>query len=372
MRPDDESKHSWRLIDVVVPAMAAAIVIALILPLLNNQRGPARRNQCSVNTMHLARAAIQYELRSKQLPGYVNDLGWFTGTTDPASLVDTKSSYRSGDKKLGNWVVPLLGFLDAQPTFEIWSAETFPLLVQRDGQFHFTEHAAPNLSTMQCPGATNLSLKQGRNSYIANTGMHPMSSALDDPGALLRSIQDSNGTFNHQYAKALDSDRFPSGPPINLEDFIDRAGNTVLFSESLQAIAWHQLDPDDRVSVGLLQPTVAGNEVPYPLLSRYVQGMVWHEEAFIGQGATGRVAVDRLKKVNGTVAGVAIGDLRMSHKNAFDVARPSSTHPRGVNFGFADGSTRFVSETIDYRVYRALLTPCGREGLPDDLAVGLR
>ncbi len=128
MQTNEEPSRKWRLIDVVVLAIAAAIVVALMLPMLNDQRVPARRNQCAVNIRHLARAAIQYELRSKQLPGYVNDFGWFAGTTDPASLVDAKSSYRSGDKKLSSWVVPLLGFLDAQPTYEIWSAETFPLL----------------------------------------------------------------------------------------------------------------------------------------------------------------------------------------------------------------------------------------------------
>ena len=367
LRPNDESKKSLRRIDVVVLIIAAAIVIALMLPLLNDNRTVARRHQCMVNTRHLAIATIQYELRSKQLPGYVNDFGWFTGTTTPTAPVDTASFYRPGDKKLGSWVVPLLGFLDAQPTYETWSIETFPLLVQRDGQFHFTQSAAPNLSTMQCPESKNFSSKRGSNSYIANTGMHSLSSGTHDPDSFLRSMQVCNGVFNHQYASAADLDRFPSDPPIKLKDFVDGVGNTILISESLQAIAWHQLDPDSRVSVELLQPTVAGGEVRYPILSRYVQGMVWHEAAFIGRKATGRVAVDRVKKVNGTVAGVALGDLRMDQQNAADVARPSSTHPRGVFFGFADGSTRFVSETIDYGVYRALLTPCGREELPDDL-----
>jgi prepilin-type processing-associated H-X9-DG protein len=372
MQPDDESEKSWRRIDVVMLAVAAAIVIALILPLLHDQRRPARRSQCAANTRNLARAVIQYELRSKRLPGYVNDFGWFIGTTDPAAPVDMKSFYRPGDKKLGSWVVPLLGFLDAQPTYETWSTETFPLLVQRDGQFHFTQSAALNLSTMQCPGSKNFSSKQGSNSYIANTGMHPLSSGTHDPDAFLRSMQVCNGAFNHQYAKALDSYRFPSGPPIKLKDFVDGVGSTILITESLQAIAWHQLDPDDRVGIELLQPSVACDEVPYPLFSRFAQGVVWHEEAFIDQKATGRISVDRLRKINETVAGVTTGDLRMDQKNAPDLARPSSTHARGVNCGFADGSTRFVSETIDYGVYRALLTPCGREGSPDDLAAGTR
>lgn len=38
-----------------------------------------------------------------------------------------------------------------------------------------------------------------------------------------------------------------------------------------------------------------------------------------------------------------------------------SMHPTGANFGFADGSTRFFSDTIDIQVYRDLSTIKGGE-----------
>ncbi len=38
-----------------------------------------------------------------------------------------------------------------------------------------------------------------------------------------------------------------------------------------------------------------------------------------------------------------------------------SAHPGGLNFAMADGSTRFTSQTIDLRVYRALSTRAGGE-----------
>ena len=38
-----------------------------------------------------------------------------------------------------------------------------------------------------------------------------------------------------------------------------------------------------------------------------------------------------------------------------------SLHPTGANFGFADGSTRFFSETIDNQTYRDLSTMRGKE-----------
>lgn len=38
-----------------------------------------------------------------------------------------------------------------------------------------------------------------------------------------------------------------------------------------------------------------------------------------------------------------------------------SMHPTGANFGFADGSTKFISESIDLRTYRHLSTRNGKE-----------
>jgi prepilin-type processing-associated H-X9-DG protein len=40
-----------------------------------------------------------------------------------------------------------------------------------------------------------------------------------------------------------------------------------------------------------------------------------------------------------------------------------SRHPGGVNIGLADGSTRFIAETVDMAIWRGLATPNGREVL---------
>jgi len=50
----------------------------------------------------------------------------------------------------------------------------------------------------------------------------------------------------------------------------------------------------------------------------------------------------------------------MSAGNAADLARPSSAHVDGVNVSMADGGSRFIADSIDYRVYQALLTPRGK------------
>jgi prepilin-type processing-associated H-X9-DG protein len=46
-----------------------------------------------------------------------------------------------------------------------------------------------------------------------------------------------------------------------------------------------------------------------------------------------------------------------------DVITARSQHPGGVNVGLADGSVRFLKETIDQRVWWALSTRAGGEVL---------
>ena len=46
--------------------------------------------------------------------------------------------------------------------------------------------------------------------------------------------------------------------------------------------------------------------------------------------------------------------------NRLDMARPSSFHLGGVNAAFCDGSAKFISQDMDYRIYCALMTPKGK------------
>ena len=50
----------------------------------------------------------------------------------------------------------------------------------------------------------------------------------------------------------------------------------------------------------------------------------------------------------------------MTTTDAYDLARPSSAHVDGFNAAFADGQTRYVQESVDYRVLQAIMTPRGK------------
>ena len=75
------------------------------------------------------------------------------------------------------------------------------------------------------------------------------------------------------------------------------------------------------------------------------------------------IAVQKYMRINGGGDSVSedIFTRTISDVNdAFELARPSSAHIDGVNAAMADGGTRYITDSIDYRTYQALLTLRGK------------
>jgi len=379
------NRSGFTLVELLVVITIIGILMGLLIPAVNAARETARRNQCSTQINNLAKAAIQYEMQKKSLPGWLNDFGSFTGTFDPSDPDPTGKTY-APHVKIGSWIVSLLPSLDAQPTYENWSQDKYPLLVTSGGNLNFTANASPNIAILQCPSSTTLDSPTGRNSYIANNGMYqftsadttttltpvqrspanaPTASGTAVPVTFSDSMSKDNGVFNQKYAYSVTSPATPIlGPAVKLEDFKDGQGNTVLFSENLQAIPWHQLHSDENASENLLIPASAGvTSVPYPVHSRFTQGFVWHYEDPGQYNGAPAVSTVRGHAINGAIGTEDIFITRMLPTNSADLARPSSAHGDGVNMGFADGSSKSVQDSIDYRVYQAMMTPRGKSSL---------
>ncbi|TWT83701.1 hypothetical protein CA13_51680 [Planctomycetes bacterium CA13] len=366
-----QMRRAFTLLELCVVILIAVILFALLSISLSDTRGPSRRTQCSHNLRNLSLAAIQYENTHRQFPGYLMNFGTFPGSVDPSNP-DASPKSLQPHRKIGTVSVALLPWLDAQPTYEHWTEDRYPIVYfdgvsQTASKNGFVELAAPNLAIFQCPQDSNIHWKVGRNSYISNNGMHHQSPSGLDSWTLTRSdgtatevnfarsMEIANGVFNNQFA-GLDPDGVPMpiGPQIGMEDFKDGQGNTVLFSESLQALPWQQAG---FVDAEALRVDETAAEIRYPRKARFGQGMVWHYED--SDQINGAGTVSPVHRING---GSPLS-TKMTPLNAADIARPSSAHTDGVNMSMGDGSTRFITETIDYRVYQALMTPRGKSSL---------
>lgn len=381
------NRRGVTLLEVGVVILAIAILLFLLIPSISTPRGVARRNQCATQLKNLSLAAIQYENAKGRMPSWVEDFGTFgldgplSDPSNPIADPNTLAKHR----KIGTWAVSLLPYLDAQPTYEVWTEDRYPVVSggSRDNPLStgvsgegFRAHAAPHIGYLYCPTSDAVRSQFGPNSYIANTGIafavssdpaqtrlihSPKGDAqtLSFADSLLPKYGAMNSGLDARVSGAGDgSIRVPVGPAIRMDDFKDGQGHTVLFSESLSALPWHRsgfTDQDDLVFEN--DP----DEAVYPEFSRFTNGLVWHSVDWEHGGKS-----QPIHKINGPVPGGTLSAQMITPANAADLARPSSNHADGVNVGMADGGTRCITDSIDMRVWQALLTPAGEEVMDED------
>jgi hypothetical protein len=381
----NQPRNAITLVELAIMLLCIIILMALLIPAISEPNTPARRNLCSTQLRNLSLAAIQHENSRQHLASWVIDFGTFGAEGKLVDPSDDDADQRTLTKhrKIGTWAVALLPWLDAQPTYEHWTDDRYPVVGGGSGDNPlstgvsgegFSTFAATNFSLMQCPSDNKPLTSHGRNSYISNTGLailptlDPMKaiSVVNAKGEQLSvtfvdSLKPQFGVFNNQLAARLTGDHdgthlTPIGPKISLDDFKDGQGNTVLFTESLHALPWHRAGFTDRED---LIYTDDPSEVFFPKHSRFTNGMVWHPVDWENGGQS-----QPIHRINGPVPGGTA--VVVTAANAADLARPSSNHADGVNVGMADGGTRYITDSIDMKVWNALLTPQGRERISED------
>ena len=347
------TRSAFTLVELLVVITIIGILAGLLLPAVNAAREAARRAQCSNNMRNLALAAIQHENQKNEFPGWAQNFGRFNGAVDPADPGSTVVPHA----KTGTWAVALLPFLDAQPIFERWSEDRYPVVAAATGDLSslsedgYIAASAPNLEIMQCPSSTTIRGRFGKNSYISNNGWG-LTYDGSNGQAFTNSMRKANGVFVNRAPNA------PRGEGVSIDDLKDGQGNTALFSENLQALSWHR--------AGFTNQAFLAGGGGYEPGSRFIHGMVWHYEdddpaALAGVANPVPGPVNPVHKINGTPPNQDRFRLEINNLlDAVDLARPSSAHTGGVNMAFADGTVRFVQDSISYRVYQALLTPRGK------------
>ncbi len=413
-------KHSgFTLVELLVVITIISILMGLLIPAVNSAREVMRKAECGVNIKNLALAAFQYEGAKGSFPGWVEKYGVFPGGRDRSDLFNYGGSVPR-HVKVGGFGVALLPWLDAQPTYEHWTDDSYPVIADganpqslgttgavgvSNAGAGFHNLAAPNLGNFQCASNPVTDANAGRNSYITNNGMcytrtsraasgEPTWAVPGNGGAagftatFKRAQRVDNGIFKAKYIginlPSPDPLQHVVGPKVSMDDLKDGKTNTALFSENVQALPWYL--PGFLNGLGL-QVGTGVVDLNYSVVntvglgelnsSQFTAGMVWHFEdpqatllnglspAVVSPSPFGRNVGSEaftIHRINGA-GGNAPSDkfvLQMTIGNAPDLARPSSAHVDGVNMGFADGATRFVSESVDTRVYQAMMTPRGK------------
>ncbi len=231
------------------------------------------------------------------------------------------------------------------------------------------------IAVLVCPSNPTPDLGDNPLSYVVNTGIAV--SANDNwPGSAPTWPEDGNaGVFmNHSQIDF-------SGQPTRKTtlDFVgsnDGTSHTLMMSENLQATNW-AIDPNAVVATF---PLGFGSDFAV----RQNTGYVWFLTGNENNSTTPPPAAPLASSYNVDVIsinanGKSVSGIPQTGKWAsatpfewkgLAYARPSSSHPGGVNAVFCDGHLTFLNEDISYAVYTQLMTPLQKQVIVDYTTAG--
>lgn len=347
-----KQRSGFTLIELLVVISIIATLMALILPAIQSAREAARRTQCQNNQKNITLAAINYAEAHR-------------GNLPPSGTYDYVTGMVSGVVARHSWVVDLLPHLDQQAIYERWN-KSFSFSSGTN-----TATGSKQIAVLICPNDDTAG-DLGGLTYVANMGVGdqfvdvllPSPAAPNDFGLCFAAepLGWADGTpaptgVNIELGRELSVFSARIGSPvsltgsapsvndatrnasINLGKLYDGAGNTLMFSENVNAGSdvisgaktWS--NPSVR-SCGFFFGVNAGSPSTYGNISAIP----------FTPSAASKVSGKRF--IN-------------EEKNGVDGAcpTPNSRHIGIVVASFCDGGVRTLSETIDRSVYVRLLTP---------------
>lgn len=279
----------------------AAVGLALLIPYVYRQRLMQRRQWCEKRQIDVSKAILAYEEAKGRFPGYRN----------------LQAKTAAGKQQATGWVYPILPYLGTEAE-EAGSGQYAPLFTAHGPEGPEATRGLPPdqfLAELVCPDhrPANESERPNWLGWVVNSGMPDVK---NDQG--LPPDWPANGVFLDYFSRPASADCQVTLDSINAHD---GAEHTLLLSENVDAGRWTDFE-EPRVAFVWVANLVNGEPSP--------QGVLFRINRRRGEG-------------DGTM----------------QFARPSSYHRGGVNAVFCDGSTRFLSENMDYLVFCRLMTPDG-------------
>jgi len=322
------SRPGFTLVELLVVIAIIGILVALLLPAVQAAREAARRMQCTNNLKQLGLASHNYHDTYKVLP--TGGLCTLRRGQCNAARIERPGQQCNGHA--GNWLVLELPFLEQAAMYE-------------DYKKQYRQN--PSCALDECNEANSYARQ------IVPFARCPSNPASRINNLTIRSIEAmSRGNYAacfgsgnmRQSARNQNVGGVPSGGAygpqveINLAAILDGTSNTVALSE-----------------VRYTTSTAGGtNADSRGVWAYYGMGSSSFSTGYTPNSRT-RDWIDRCRDQVMAPCG--------NRNSATAIAGARSYHPGGVVAGIADASTRFIPETVDARVWRALGTRGGGESV---------
>jgi prepilin-type N-terminal cleavage/methylation domain-containing protein len=321
-------KGAFTLVELLVVIAIIGVLVALLLPAVQAAREAARRTQCLNNMKQLGLAIHNYHDAKNRLPQGSAYPGRARGRQQvgPNTFVDPDG---------GNWALQVLPYMELQNLYDQYDFDSWPT------QASNAQLALNPISGFVCPSDSEKLVFDERGDF--NKKFNPETSAgiwyvasigptLPDGG---NPLCEQNGTNEVSYCNIgcsfgtvkVKSDR------VTCESGADAFGDSSVGMFSRFPVGYNFRE----VSDGLSNTWMVGETIPSHNIFNALYGLNF--PLFSTATPLNTLVSDEGVYGLWSIAGGA-----------------KSRHVGGANFVLGDASVRFVSETIDYRVFCELGT----------------
>ncbi|MCY2988357.1 MAG: DUF1559 domain-containing protein [Planctomycetota bacterium] len=295
-------RKAFTLVELLVVIAIIGVLVALLLPAIQAAREAARRASCINNLKQLALATQNYHDTHRVFPA--GGINWSTppGQQNPPKFRNV------------SLFVLILPQVEQGPLSASWDFND-------PWQNVLAGRAATILDTLICPS-----------DYLTSR------IAIDNNGQQfgMTSYGGSGGAQSYQAANATRDGIFFTNSAVRMADIVDGASTTLLFGER-----YHR-DVDYDLNAGTFTKMAGWG--------------YWCPSS--GAPGIGDVTLGTMVPINYLHSpGVAVNATYEERR----ITAMGSGHSGGCNVAMADGSTRFVSATVDSTTWRALSTRVGGE-----------
>ncbi|CAN5838361.1 DUF1559 domain-containing protein [soil metagenome] len=374
-------RRGFTLIELLVVIAIIGVLIGLLLPAVQAAREAARRAQCTNQLKQLGLATLNFESTFGTLPPGAPHFGPLNAAAEsqpgagsnpvPYHWISGNQSGPGSQSRCWGppWTMHMLAFMEESAaqdrviaTIEVRDFREACPWDNIDGlpwRRPESDIQSPMMKFLRCPTAeqtdvlySDLSTENLRKgNYVANFG----------GGAFIDATPDGDRRLLGAFGVVTNVRKYPVGERVGtsrgtkIADFKDGTSNTVMYSEIL---AWHQADGRTSSS----HPDGMNRDVRGASLIPMAGGNV-----FMTNFPPNSRGTDVLPSCDRTIpANHPMFCTRNIEVNGLVWAAARSEHPGGVNAGFGDGSVRFIKETINPEIWRALGTRNGGEVISAD------
>ncbi len=336
-------RRGFTLIELLVVIAIIAVLIALLLPAVQAAREAARRSQCINNLKQIGLGLHNYHQGVNSFPMGVSftDLGKGGGPG------------QNGNNSWGQWSAQamMMPYMEMQPLF---NAANFSLPIDGPGNGYGVNSTVnlTKVNTFLCPSDGNAGGVSGNlNNYFGSSGTTGLTAQNQTTGifAFYTSYSIANvldGTSNTvAFSEGLTG---PGGVPGPTRSISKQQAGEATFQDTNTTLAAGTPAPGTAVPAALATCNAATN-------TGSAKGLRW------AGGSPGFTMFTTIVPPNSTQYKWGTCKSGGGGIDEADYVNVQSNHSGGVNVGMADGSVRFVKDSVSWSTWWAIGTKASGE-----------